>query len=104
MKVILLEGDEAFEFWKAQMLGIVEEAVANAMAQQPEKKSNQVDEADPWCFSEEARRILGCGKTKLQELRDGAPENGLKIFRISPRKYKYDRQSLYDYIRARELK
>jgi len=47
-----------------------------------------------WVDGDEAKRILGYQKTKMQELRNA----GEIVFSIYGRKIKYLRQSLYDFL------
>lgn len=95
MKVILKEDDEAYEMLKADIKQMFKDAFKEAIE---ESKANADDkEKELWCDTIRAQQILGVRKTKMQQLRDGSPENGI-IMSKEGRKIRYDVSSLYQYL------
>lgn len=97
MKVILHEDDDAYQLLMADIKEMVKIALvevrAGVIPDIPEE-----EEVKEWCNSKEAMRILDCKTTKLQEIRDNSPFNGVVIKKPSPRKIKYNIDSLYKYL------
>ena len=96
MKVILKEDDEAYDLLKADIKQMVKSALQEVLTEMSDNKDSE-GEDQLWCGSEKAREILGIRKTKMQELRDHSPENGIKISRYG-RTIRYYVPSLHQYL------
>ncbi len=98
MKVILKEGDEAYDLLMADIKLSIKQAVRELIHEV--KEGEDKTEEEEWCGSERAREILGVGKTKMQELRDHSPQNGIIIRKPSPRRIRYHVPSLHRWLRS----
>lgn len=74
------------------MSKVVQEATATALREAERLFGKKTQLAD-WVGAEEARKILGCGKSKLQELRDNE-----SITFTEGRKPRYKTSSLLAYL------
>lgn len=99
MKVILKEDDEAYNFFKAEMREVVKSAFAELLDEFLKEKNTE-HPAEEWCDSKRAMEILGVRKTKMQEIRDHAPHNGIRISKDG-RTMRYHVPSLYEYLKKR---
>lgn len=93
MKVIFKEDDEAFDFLKHELEKMISSAVKGIMEKIDNKEEKQ---EELWCDSKRAQEILKCKKTKLQQLRDHSPDNGIILTRHG-RKYEYYVPSLHEF-------
>ncbi len=99
MKIILKEDDEAILYLKNEIRSTVKDAFRELMGEISGKKEVRKEE-DEWCDSKRAREILGVKKTKMQEIRDNSPQNGIRISRES-RPFRYYVPSLITYLEKR---
>ncbi|MEM9024647.1 MAG: hypothetical protein AAGB22_12955 [Bacteroidota bacterium] len=95
MKVILLEDDQALAMLENSLQSAVSAALREVV---DEVRKHAQEPPDEFVEDTEAKRILGCQRTKLQELRNGSPMNGIIISKDG-RKIKYLRSSLNEYLR-----
>ena len=98
MKVILKENDEAYAFLKGEIKGMVKTAMKEVLEEVGAKKERpHQKEEEKWCDTKRAMKILGVKSSKMQELRDNSPMNGIRISRTG-KKYSYEVVSLYAYL------
>ena len=95
MKVILKEDDEAYAFLKGEIKQMVKSALQEVLSEV--KGDQEPTEDELWCNTKRAQEILGVQKTKMQELRDHAPENGIQMSRHG-RTIRYFIPSLHQYL------
>ncbi|MCB0374785.1 MAG: hypothetical protein KDD04_02590 [Sinomicrobium sp.] len=95
MKIILKEDDEALDFLKAEVVQIVKAAITEALSEVKDGQGRQ--ENALWCNTKRAQEILGVKKTKMQQIRDRAPHNGIRLSRQG-RTFRYYVPSLYGYL------
>ena len=95
MKVILKEDDEAYALLKADIKQMVKSAMKEILNEV--HGGTDAAEEELWCDTKRAKEILGVQKTKMQELRDNAPENGIQISRHG-RTIRYYVPSLHQYL------
>ncbi len=93
MKVIFKEDDETFDFLRQEIQKMISSAMNNILIKL-ENKDEPVQEQ--WCDSKRAQEILNCKKTKLQQLRDHSPDNGIILTRHG-RSYEYYVPSLLEF-------
>ena len=101
MKVILKEDDEAYTFLKAEIQQMVKAAMKEILNEV--KGEHEQPEDEQWCDTKRAQEILGVQKTKMQELRDNAPENGIQMSKHG-RTIRYYLPSLYSYLENHVIK
>jgi len=95
MKIILKEDDEALAFLKAEVVQMVKTAIREAISEVKDGQDGQQDGL--WCNTKRAQEILGVQKTKMQQIRDQAPDNGIKLSKRD-RSFRYYVPSLYGYL------
>ena len=95
MKIILKEGDEALNFLKAEMTQVVKAAIIEVISEVKDGQGGQEDAL--WCNTKRAQEILGVKKTKMQQIRDRAPDNGIRLSKQG-RTFRYYVPSLYGYL------
>jgi len=82
-----------------QLRTIIAEAVQIALVQSGSNIGAETQEVLNWIDPPEAMKILGVtGSTKMQELRDASPGNGI-VFSKHGRIIKYYRPSLLDFLK-----
>lgn len=95
MKVILKEDDEAFMFLRGEIQQMVKSGITEAMKEL--KGNREQKQEEQWCDSKRAMQILGVRKTKMQELRDNSPQNGIQMSKHG-RTIRYHVPSLHRYL------
>jgi len=95
MKIIYKEGEEALAFLKDEISQMVKAAVTEVLSQVTDGQNQEHNKL--WCNTKRAQQILGVKRTKMQEIRDGAPNNGIKLS-LQSRTYLYYVPSLYGYL------
>lgn len=98
MKVILKEDDEAYHFLKMEIKQIVKDALKEMASEAQRTDRGEQQEQEDWCDSKRAMQILGVKKTKMQEIRDNVPYNGIQMSRDG-RTFRYYVPSLYAYLK-----
>ncbi len=82
MKVLLYEGDEAYDLLKTEIKNIVKSALSEIISEST-KNLEKVRSDDEWISKIEAMRILKIkGSSKMQEIRDNSPLNGILISKV----------------------
>lgn len=102
MKVILKEDDEAYEMLKADIKQLFKSAVKEVIEEAKGVVSGSPNN-ELWCDTRRAQEILGVRKTKMQQLRDGSPQNGI-IMSKEGRTIRYEIASLYAYLNKNIIK
>ncbi len=95
MKIILKEGEEALAFLKAEITQMVKSAMIEVISEVKDTGGGEQNQL--WCDTKRAQEILGVKKTKMQEIRDLAPDNGIRLSKQG-RTYRYFIPSLYGYL------
>ena len=100
MKVILKEGEDAEAFIE-QIITRVNHRFINTIEELIRGMNSTSDE---WISTEEAKKILGVkSKSKIQQLRDESPMNGLIISQHG-RTFRYFKPSLYNFLEKHTIK
>lgn len=95
MKVILKEDDEAYSFLKNEIMFLVKSAIKEVLTEAASIEKEEPE--DEWCNTKRAQEILKVKATKMQEIRDNSPHNGIKMSKYG-KAYRYYIPSLYQYI------
>lgn len=95
MKIIFKEGDEALVFLKDEISQMLKAAVTEVLSQVTDGQNQEQNKL--WCDTKRAQEILGVKKTKMQEIRNLAPNNGIRLI-LQNRIYRYYVPSLYGYL------
>lgn len=103
MKVILYEGDNAYDLLKNDMKAMVKEAVKE-LANEKSSKSQSTNRSEEWVGTKEAMKILGVkGSATMQKLRDHSPMNGIKIS-VNGRIHRYYVPSLHEFLQNKIMR
>ena len=103
MKVILLEGDDAYNMLKGDIKEIVKSAMKE-IVEESQKETLSSKEEELWVSTKEAMKILGIkGSAKMQEIRDNSPMNGIKISK-NGRIFRYYKPSLQKFLEKNIIK
>lgn len=105
MKIILKEGEEAEQFLTS-IIDRAAERIANRFDLQLQEIAQQTStkKEKKWVTLAEAKEILGVrSKSKMQQIRDESPMNGIIISQHG-RIFRYERASLLKYIQKHVIK
>ncbi len=104
MKIILKEGEEAEAFIER-----IIEKTASRIAMKVDNRLEEMSQNNTskretkWVSTTEAKKILGIkSKGKMQQIRDESPMNGIIISQHG-RTFRYERASLYKYLKKHIL-